>query len=48
MKMGLAATLAPKGLGPQSPTKKWARWLKSEWVLSECVNESKYVLLCGL
>ena len=26
--MGLAATLAPKGLGPQDPTKKLAHWVE--------------------
>ena len=26
-KMGVAATLAPKGMEPQSPTKKWAHWV---------------------
>ena len=25
--MGVAASLAPKGLGPQDPTKKLARWV---------------------
>ena len=27
-KMGVAATLVPKGLGPQVPTKKLAHWVK--------------------
>ena len=26
--MGVAATLAPKGLGSQDPTKKWAHWVE--------------------
>ena len=26
--MGVAATLAPKGLGPQDPTKKLAHWVE--------------------
>ena len=26
-KMGVAATVAPKGLGPQDPTKKLAKWV---------------------
>ena len=26
-KMGVDATLAPKALGPQDPTKKWAHWV---------------------
>ena len=26
-KMGVAATVAPKGLGPQDPTKNSAQWL---------------------
>lgn len=25
--IGVAATLAPKGLGPQDPAKKWAHWV---------------------
>ena len=25
--MGVGATLAPKGLGPETPTKKWAHWV---------------------
>ena len=42
-KIGVAATLMPKGLGPQNPTKKLAHWvdLLDQPLFQNCFQKSR-------
>ena len=44
-KMGVAATLAPKGLRPQDPTKKLAHWVE---LLGQPLSQKKFSKVFGL